>query len=133
LMCLGQLDAAVSKLEKAIQISPHDRNTAVSYWGLGRCHLFLGHLDQAIDLFRKARAGNPWLYYTHMALAAALGLKGELDEAAAALAEGIELKPELNSLARLRAYLPYAANLPRGALREETVEVGLRNAGMPED
>jgi hypothetical protein len=65
-------------------------------------------------------------------LAAALGLKGELDEAAAALAEGIELIPELNSLARLRAYLPYAANLPRGALREETVEVGLRNAGMSE-
>lgn len=71
-------------------------------------------------------------YYTHMALAAALGLKGELDEVAAALAEGIELKSELNSLARRRAYLPYAANLPRGTLREETLEVGLRNGGMSE-
>jgi TolB-like protein len=133
LMCLGHPDTAIPPLEKAIVLNPHDRNTAVSYWALGQCHLFLGHTDQAMELFRKACAGNPWLYYTHLALAAALGLKGELDEAGTLLAEGIRLKPEVNSLARLRAYPPYNNNLPKGALREETVEAGLRNAGMLED
>ena len=77
--------------------------------------------------------GNPWLSYTHLTLAAALGLKGELDEASTALAEAISLKPEINSLARLRAYVPYDTNLPRGALREQTFEAGLRNAGTPEE
>jgi len=34
-------------------------------------------------------------------LAAALGLRGDLDEARAALAEGVKLRPELNSLATI--------------------------------
>jgi adenylate cyclase len=132
LMCLCQPEKAIPHLEKAIHLNPHDRNTPVSSWALGQCHFFLWRIEQAIDLFRKARAGNPWLYYTHLALAAGLGLKGEFREAATALAEGIKLKPEVSSLSRLRSYPPYAMNLPSG-LRQETVEVGLLRAGMPEE
>ena len=131
LMFLGQPEAAMSQFEKAIRLNPHDANIADPYGGLGTCHLFLGHVDQAIDLLRKARVANPRLWYVHLNLAAALGLRGDLDEARTALAKAIELKPEMNSLAWLRAY-PGAGDQQYGALYEKTVAVGLRRAGLPE-
>ena len=76
------------------------------------------------------RAAYPRLWYVHRDLAGALGLRGDLDEARAALAKAIELKPEMNSLAWLRAY-PGASDLRYWALYEKTVAVGLRRAGFP--
>jgi adenylate cyclase len=132
LMFLGQPEAAISHFEKSIRLNPHDENIADPYGGLGTCHLFLGHVDQAIDLLRKARAANPRLWYIHLNLAGAFGLRGDLDEARAGLAKAIELKPEMNSLAWLRAY-PGAGDRQHRALYEKTVAVGLRRAGMPEE
>jgi adenylate cyclase len=112
LMCLGQPEAGIPHIEKAIRLSPRDPNVASIYWALGMCHLLLGHVDQAIDFFRRARAANPRWWWTHFCLAGALGVKGELDEARAALAEGMKLKPEVNSvgtMARLQALAVDAA------------------------
>ena len=89
-------------------------------------------MDQAIDLLRKARAAYPRLWYVHRDLAGALGLRGDLDEARAALAKAIELKPEMNSLAWLRAY-PGASDRQYWALYEKTVAVGLRRTGFPDE
>jgi len=89
-------------------------------------------MEQAIDFSRKSRAGNPRLYYTHSTLAAAFALNGDLDEARSALAEAIKLKPEVSSLARVRASFPYT-NPEYVRLIEKTVFVGLRLAGMPEE
>ena len=89
-------------------------------------------MDQAIELLRKARAANPRLWYIHLNLAAALGLRGDLDEARAGLVKAIELKPEMNSLAWLRAY-PGAGDGRYLALYEKTVAVGLERAGLPEE
>src|SRR6516225_7017350 len=94
--------------EKGIRLSPYDAGTPGVYQVLGLCHLLLGHVETAIDLFRKSLAGNTRLYYTHMSLAAALGLKGDLVGARAALAEGIRLRPDINSVARLRSSFPYS-------------------------
>jgi hypothetical protein len=66
-----------------------------------------------------------------MLLAAALALRDEFDEAAAALAEGIRLRPQFCSLARLRAYTTWGNSRYR-ALREKTVDLGLLRAGMAE-
>jgi adenylate cyclase len=100
---------------------------------LGLSHLLLGHVDEGIDFLRKARGGNPRFHYIHFGLAAALGLKGDLDEARAALAEGIKLRPELNSLAAWRANRPWETNPQFTALAEKTVYAGLRRAGFPEE
>jgi len=132
LMFLGQPKAAIPQLEKSTRLSPHDPFIALNYNALGRCHLFMGHVDQAIDLLRKARATSPRYYFIHLNLAAALGLRGDLDEARAALAEGVKLRPGLNSLARLRATV-VSNNVEYLRLREKTTEVGLRKAGMPEE
>jgi hypothetical protein len=68
-------------------------------------------------------------------LAGALGLKGDLDGAKAALAESLKLKPEINSMARLYEYVPFTskANAPQfWALQDKTLLEGLRRIGFPE-
>jgi adenylate cyclase len=133
MMWLGQPEAGIPLLEKAIRLNPHDPTLASHYAMLGLCHLVLGHVDQAIDLTGKARAENPRSYYIHLYLAGALGLRGDLDEAKAALAEAIRIRPEINSFARYRAYSPWITNPQHWALRENTLNVGLRRIGFPEE
>jgi TolB-like protein/class 3 adenylate cyclase len=132
LIFLGQPEAAIPHIEKAIRLNPYDPNVAAFYWCLGMCHLLLGDADQSIELLLKARASNPSLFYVHLWLAGAFGLKGGVLEAKNALAVALTLKPEINSLARLREYQPWITNPPFWALREKTVNIGLRCAGFPE-
>jgi adenylate cyclase len=88
-------------------------------------------VNEAIELLNKSRAANPGYWITHLWLAGAFGLRGDLDEAKAALAEGIKLKPDINSMARWGAY--GMINPQYSALRAKTVDIGLRRAGMPEE
>jgi adenylate cyclase len=132
LMHLGDPQTAIPIIEKGIKLSPFDAGTPGAYQVLGLCHLLLGHVEQAIDFSRKSLAGNPRLYYTHTLLAAAFALNGNLDEAKAALTEAIKLKPEVSSLAGMRASFSYT-NPEYVTLVEKTVFVGLRLAGMPEE
>ena len=88
-----------------------------------------------MTLYRKARALNPGIWYTHILLAGALGLRGDIDEAKSEIAETLKLKPDANSIARLRAI-----NVTQGfgspqiqALRDKTIYPGLRRAGFPEE
>jgi adenylate cyclase len=133
LLWLGQPQVAIPHVEKGIRLSPYDAEIHFAYSVLGLCHLLLGRLEHAIGPLRKARAANPRLYYTHMNLAAALGLSGELDEASAALAEALKIRPELNSLARFRLALPWTTNPQYMALAKSTFEAGLRRAGFSDE
>jgi adenylate cyclase len=130
---LGQPEAGIPLIEKSIRLNPHDPTLASHYAILGLCHLFLDHLDQAIGLFRKARADNPRSYYIHLYLAGALALKGDLDEAREALAESLRLNPEINSFAAQRARAPWITHPAHWELREKTLNLGLRRIGHPEE
>jgi adenylate cyclase len=133
LFFLGQPQAAIPHIEKAIRLNPHDPNLTAPYFGLGASHLLLGEGDQAIDLLRKARAANPRFWWPHIWLAGALGLRGHLDEAKIELAEALKLKPNLNSLAAWRADRPWEATPQLAALAEKTLYPGLRRAGFPDE
>ena len=133
LIFLGEPEVAIPHIEKALRLNPYDPNAAAFYWSLGMCHLLLGDADRAIELLTRARASNPRLFYVHLWLAGALGFKGDIDQAQAALVEALALKPEINSFARLREYQPWITNPPYWALREKTVNVGLRRAGFSEE
>jgi adenylate cyclase len=133
LIQMGRPEAAIPYIEKSIRLSPHDPAIGNSYGALGQCHLFLGHLDQAIELLKKARAANPPAFETLLSLAGALGLRGDIDEARAEIAKASKLKPEVNSLAAWRACAPWIANPPYWALREKTLNVGLRGVGFPDE
>jgi adenylate cyclase len=134
LLYLGQPEAALPRLEYALQLDPQVQNVWFAYFWLGYSHLLLGQTDEAIDFLRKSRAANPRAVPPPLFLAAALGLRGDVDEAKAALAESLKLKPESNSLARLRATAPnWNASPQFVALREKTIDVGLRRAGLPDE
>ena len=87
-------------MTKAIGLSSRDPLVSDMCYGLGRCHLLLGHFDQAIELFYRVRAVRPQYWDIHMWLAAALGCNADLDGSRGELTEAIELKPEVDSLAR---------------------------------
>jgi len=105
LMFLGQPEAARPHIERCLRLAPHDRNTPSSQAALGLCTMLLGDVEGAVTWLRRARAGNPLLYYVHAMLAAALALHGELDEAENALRQAVALYPDLASSADLAALL----------------------------
>ncbi len=133
LLFQGEPLAAIPHLEKAIRLNPRGPNLWSVQWPLGQCHLLLEHVDEAVEFFRKARAASPGAYFVHLNLAGALGLRGDLDEARMALAEALRLKPEVNSLARYRAVTPWITNAQHWALRDKTLNAGLRRAGLPDE
>ena len=99
----GKPESAIPYLENSIRLDPYAPNLFIAYLHLGNAYLFLGHTDQAIELLRKAEVANPSIWYVHLALAGALGLRGDVDEARREIAEVLKLKPDANSFARLRA------------------------------
>jgi len=69
-------------------------------------------------------------------LAGALGLKGDLDGAKAALAESLKLRPEVTSLVQWRVWVPWTRK-DRSPLywaqEDKTLDEGLRRIGFPEE
>ena len=133
LMFLGHPEMGIPHVEKAIRLDPNDPEATVMYWALGTCHLLLGQVDKAIDFLDKARAANPRIWYPYLYLAGAFGLRGEIDTAKGDLAESLKLKPEIDSLARMRAYNAWITNPENWALQEQTLNAGLRRAGLPDE
>jgi len=100
---------------------------------LTHSHPLLDHVDQAVELLRKAIAANPRLWYPHLYLAGALSLRGGLDEARTELSDSLRLKPDINSFAAQRAAFPFVTNPDYLALADKTVNLGLRRAGFPDE
>jgi tetratricopeptide (TPR) repeat protein len=132
LLYLGQPAAAIPSLEKAIQLDPNAPNAVFAHWALGTCQLLLGRVDQAIDLLRTALDANARVWVPYFYLAGALGLQGDLEKARSALAESIGLRPAIRSLSRMRAENSWLINPQYWALQEKTLNVGLRQAGLPD-
>jgi tetratricopeptide (TPR) repeat protein len=132
LLYLGQPEAAIPPLEQSIRLAPDDRNIAVAYWILGTSQLLSGRTDQAIDLLQIARAASADWWVPYLYLAGAYGLEGDLDKARSALEESLRLKPAIRSLARMRVENPWLSNAQYWALQEQTLNLGLRRAGLPD-
>ena len=135
LLFLGETGDAIAHGEKSLRLSPRDPNIFWRYELLGWCQMLSNHVDEAIDLFIKGRTGNPRVWNFPFALAGALGLKGDLDGAKAALAESLKLNPEVNSMAQWYSYVPWTSktNSPKfWALQDKTFGEGMRRIGFPE-
>src|SRR5262249_40716861 len=96
---LGEPEACIPVGEKGLRLTPNDGFAWSFLPQLGRCHLAANHVDVATDYLIKARAAAPQVWWIHLYLAGALGLKGDLDGGRAALAESLKLKPEIDSIA----------------------------------
>jgi TolB-like protein/class 3 adenylate cyclase len=136
LLFLGEPQEAIAQGEQSLRLSPRDPNIAWRYELLGWCQLVSNHVDQAIDLFIKGRIATPRVWNFPFGLAGALGLKGDVNGAKAALAESLKIKPELNSLAQWYVYVPWVSKTqsPRfWALQDKTFGEGMRRIGFPEN
>jgi len=120
-------------VQQAIRLSPRDHNLGYWYNSIGLTHLLQLRIDEAIVWFEKARGANPGHPRPHGCLAAAYGLKGWTERAAAELAEVQRLSDgRYSSVARLKAAGQWGVPAVQ-SLFEATYFAGLRKAGMPEE
>jgi adenylate cyclase len=129
---LGEPEACIAQGEKALRLSPRDPGVWNSYAQLGVCHLVLNHAAFATDPLIKARAAAPQIWWLHLYLAGALGLKGDLDAGKASLAESLKLKPEIDSIANFISRKPWYSDPKHMEQLESTLLEGLRRLGFPE-
>ena len=92
----------------------------------------LNHLDAATDYLTKARAANPQIWWLHLYLAGALGLKGDLDGGRTELTESLKLKPEIDSIAHFISRKPWYSSPKHMEQLDHTVIEGWRRLGFPE-
>jgi tetratricopeptide (TPR) repeat protein len=130
----GSIDEVIPLAEQAIRLDPRDPFIANRYGRIGAAHLWQSRTDEAIVWLEKGRNADPRQPYNHAFLASAYGLKGELDRAAAELAEARRLfgDDRFSSIARLRTTENWGVPKIR-ALVEATYFAGLRKAGVPEE
>jgi adenylate cyclase len=120
---LGYYEQAISDVQQAMRLSPHDPRIGLWLDDLGNAELGLGHYDAAIDEYHKAIDAGWRAYQPYRGLAAAYALEGKKEEATPALAEARRLNPEL-TLKWLQTNT--GANIP-------PLVDGLRKAGLPEE
>jgi adenylate cyclase len=130
----GSDQESIALIEQAIRLSPRDPGMWWWYSWTGFVHLLQSRVDQAIAWLEKGRSADPRAHPPRWFLAAAYGLKGELELARAELAQALKLtgSDRYSSVARTRAN----GDLYTPALRDrwETVYFpGIRAAGLPEE
>jgi TolB-like protein/Flp pilus assembly protein TadD len=132
---VGSIDEAIPLVERAIRLSPRDPAIVAWYVLVGRVHLLQSRIDEAIVWLEKARSINPRFPRARVSLAAAYGLNGETERAAAELTEARKLNDgdsRFVSIASLKAARFWGVPKIR-ALLETTFFAGLRKAGLPEE
>ncbi len=129
LLRLGEPKKAIAWLERAFTLSPRDPLRAVWFGALSRAQVLTGDDAAAIDSASKGIAANPRHPHNYAALASAHALRGELDQARAALAEFRSLQPDM-TLSRYRTV--QTADDPAAIRAYARLLDGLRIAGLPE-
>jgi tetratricopeptide (TPR) repeat protein len=99
----GAIEETIPLVEKAIRLSPRDPELGLYFYEIGRVHLLLSHIDEAILWLEKARNAGASYSSRHAMLASAYALRGDTEHAAAELAEARKRTNDdrYSSLARL--------------------------------
>jgi TolB-like protein/class 3 adenylate cyclase/tetratricopeptide (TPR) repeat protein len=130
LVILGRPQEALDPIEHAFRLSPRDSNLSSWLYVLGGVHLHLDNHQASIDAYVKAIAANPKITHNLFLLAAAYGHLRRMEEAKAALAEFLEMRPGC-TISMLRGeYWP--AGAPSYLEKAEKGAAILRELGMPE-
>jgi tetratricopeptide (TPR) repeat protein len=132
LLLNGEATKALEILSKIHRItSQFPSDTTLS--ALGRLHLVLGQTDLAIDYFLKATQVNSKVPVYWVCLAVAHTIKGESNQAAAAVAEVKKLNPNADSANLNFIFKPLSASPPAyKAWYEKTYLPAYRKAGLTE-
>jgi adenylate cyclase len=124
LIFAGRPEEALDQMANAMRLNPW--YPFLYTWILGHARFFMAQYDEAIPLFENVTESNPQFQDGHLALAAAYGLAGRIDDAEWEAEEVLTLQPGFTLAENLRR-TPYRnpADLARW------IE-GLRKAGLPE-
>ena len=130
----GSLDEAIPLAEQAIRLSPRDPGIGWWYAQIGTVHLLQSRTHEAIVWLEQACTVIPAIPSHHSRLSSAYALNGDIERAAAELAEARRLAGDdrYSSIARLTAGGSHGSPKTR-AFWEATYLVGLRKAGVPEE
>jgi TolB-like protein len=123
---LGEPDVAVEHFARAMRLSPLDPHIIGMQAGTAFAHMFAGRYDEASTWAEKAMWAQNYLTPLRIAVASH-ALAGRLDEAKKTLIRLLELDPAA-SIANFQERAPL-----RRREDQETLESGLRRAGMPEN
>jgi adenylate cyclase len=93
---LNQFEQAKSDLQQAMRLSPRDPRMGAFHDKMAWAELGLGHFDAAIEESSKAIDIGSKAWFTYLCLATAHGLKGDIEDAKAPLAEARRLNPKLS-------------------------------------
>jgi TolB-like protein len=128
----GSIEETIPLTEHAIRLSPRDPQLGVWYQQIGRVHLLRSRAREAIIWLERARNHTPAHFGFRAELSSAYALNGEIERAAAELAEARRLSPDdrLSSVARIKTLWGVPQIDP---LLETTYWAGLRKAGVPEE
>lgn len=121
----GRLDEAIENFEVAIRLSPHDPFRWAFYSYRSLAHLFRGEFDDAVVWARKSVQIPNAQYWARAHLISALGHLGDAEQAAAAISQLMEVKPEF-SIDFAREHLFYL----KRADQIDTYLKGLEKAGL---
>jgi adenylate cyclase len=134
----GSIEEAMQLHEQVIRLSPRDPAIGIWHFRIGLAHLVQSRTQEAIAWLEKARLAIPEHPNARATLASAYGLNGEIEQAAAELAEARRLVGDdrYSSIARLRAAGYFGVRGYFGvakvrALFDATFFAGLHKAGMP--
>jgi tetratricopeptide (TPR) repeat protein len=130
----GSIEETIPLAEQAIHLSSRDPYLHLFYFDIGQVNLLHSHIDEATHWLGKARDANPEHPGSHLWLAAAHGLEGDTERAAAELAEARRLAVEspFSSIAKIKAGTPSLEPAVIRALFDATFMTGLRKAGVSE-
>jgi len=119
---LRNFEQGISEVGQAMRLSPRDPNLGAWHGFKSEAELGLGHFDAAIDEANKAIDAGYRVFLPYAQLAVAYALKGNLEEAKAALAEARRMNPKLTVKLMHERYpdFPWLSD-------------GLRKAGLPEE
>jgi TolB-like protein/class 3 adenylate cyclase len=123
----GRLDEAIEQFELAIKLSPHDPFRWAFYSYRSLAHLFRGEFDQAAHWARNAVRIPNAQYWARAHLVAALGHLGDQVQAASAVTDLLQIKPDF-SISFARDHLFYLKRTDQ----IETYLTGLSKAGLNE-
>jgi tetratricopeptide (TPR) repeat protein len=123
---LGEPEAAIEHVTRAMRLSPNDPQMFGMHTALGFAHFIAKRYFEALTFSRAAARARPEFPFPECVIAASAALMGRLDEAQKAMAKLRQLDPGLR-LSNLRNSQPIRR--PEDYARWED---GLRLAGLPE-
>ena len=119
-------DGAIDHFSRSIRLNPVDPLLGYALCGLAYAHMLKGENDKALEYARRTAHGMPSWLASWTALAAAAAYVGETEEMNRAKERILQIAPNY-SIAGRRATTPSGSRL-----FSETIERGLRTAGIPE-